>query len=78
MSGDCGHGWGYHYDGASGPCYKCLELKKSTPVLMAEELKEIALTLNDVRLHNTHTIVELIQELQLWRALAKAHKLRLK
>lgn len=24
MSGDCGHGWGYHYDGASGPCYKCM------------------------------------------------------
>lgn len=25
MSGDCGHGWGYHYDGASGPCYRCIE-----------------------------------------------------
>ena len=25
MSGDCGHGWGYHYDGPSGPCYKCKE-----------------------------------------------------
>lgn len=24
MSGDCGHGWGHHYDGASGPCYACL------------------------------------------------------
>jgi len=24
MSGDCGHGWGYHFDGASGPCYRCI------------------------------------------------------
>lgn len=23
MSGDCGHGWGYHSRGASGPCDKC-------------------------------------------------------
>lgn len=23
MSGDCGHGWGYHHDGPSGPCYAC-------------------------------------------------------
>jgi hypothetical protein len=23
MSGDCGHGWGGHLDGASGPCYRC-------------------------------------------------------
>lgn len=23
MSGDCGHGWGYHFDGPSGPCYAC-------------------------------------------------------
>ena len=28
MSGDCGHGWGFHYDGASGPCYKCLAEEK--------------------------------------------------
>jgi hypothetical protein len=27
MSGDCGHGWGYHYDGASGICYKCEEIE---------------------------------------------------
>lgn len=26
MSGDCGHGWGYHNDGPSGPCSKCEEL----------------------------------------------------
>jgi hypothetical protein len=25
MSGDCGHGWGYHRDGPGGPCYKCEE-----------------------------------------------------
>lgn len=25
MDGDCGHGWLYHHDGASGPCYKCIE-----------------------------------------------------
>ena len=25
MSGDCGHGWGYHKQGASGPCSKCEE-----------------------------------------------------
>ena len=24
MSGDCGHGWMYHFDGPSGPCYKCV------------------------------------------------------
>ena len=24
MSGDCGHGWGYHFDGPSGPCYRCI------------------------------------------------------
>lgn len=23
MSGDCGHGWLYHHDGPSGPCYAC-------------------------------------------------------
>lgn len=23
MSGDCGHGWGYHFDGPGGPCFKC-------------------------------------------------------
>jgi hypothetical protein len=23
VSGDCGHGWGYHEQGASGPCSKC-------------------------------------------------------
>ena len=28
MSGDCGHGWGYHYDGADGPCYACMDEKK--------------------------------------------------
>lgn len=28
MSGDCGHGWGYHYDGPSGPCYKCEEERR--------------------------------------------------
>lgn len=25
MSGDCGHGWGWHHDGAAGPCYRCYE-----------------------------------------------------
>lgn len=25
MSGDCGHGWGYHKQGPSGPCSKCEE-----------------------------------------------------
>lgn len=25
MSGDCGHGWGYHLNGPSGPCAKCEE-----------------------------------------------------
>jgi hypothetical protein len=25
MCGDCGHGWMYHHDGRSGPCYKCKE-----------------------------------------------------
>lgn len=25
MSGDCGHGWGYHYQGTNGPCSKCQE-----------------------------------------------------
>lgn len=25
MSGDCGHGWGYHSRGPSGPCDKCDE-----------------------------------------------------
>ena len=29
MSGDCGHGWSYHYDGASGPCYKCKEIREA-------------------------------------------------
>lgn len=23
MDGDCGHGWGYHDEGASGPCSAC-------------------------------------------------------
>lgn len=25
MSGDCGHGWGYHSGGAASPCDKCVE-----------------------------------------------------
>jgi hypothetical protein len=25
VSGDCGHGWGYHSKGAAGPCDKCVE-----------------------------------------------------
>lgn len=28
MSGDCGHGWGYHSNGPSGPCDKCEEEAK--------------------------------------------------
>lgn len=28
MSGNCGHGWGYHSQGAAGPCDKCEKEKK--------------------------------------------------
>lgn len=40
MDGDCGHGWGYHNDGPSGLCYKCLEVdvaKKTVKVVQDEE-----------------------------------------
>lgn len=29
MSGDCGHGWGYHSGGPSSPCDKCTENRKA-------------------------------------------------
>ena len=25
MSGDCGHGWGYHFEGPGGPCFQCMK-----------------------------------------------------
>ena len=40
MSGDCGHGWGYHYDGPSGPCYKCKE--KETEERIADLERQLA------------------------------------
>ena len=40
MSGDCGHGCGYHYDGPSGPCYKCKE--KQTEERIAELEHQLA------------------------------------
>lgn len=36
MSGDCGHGWGHHYDGPSGPCYACL-LNEARKLVVARQ-----------------------------------------
>lgn len=30
MSGDCGHGWGFHVGGADGPCGLCLSNENAT------------------------------------------------
>lgn len=37
MSGDCGHGWGYHKDGPSGPCSKCEQEAKVTYALKSKK-----------------------------------------
>ena len=44
MSGDCGHGWMYHLDGASGPCYKCVEEDKAagTTIIVTGDIIEQA------------------------------------
>lgn len=62
MSGDCGHGWGYHNDGPSGPCYKCLEQEQANDMnklwkLFVEEvradigIKEVENFLGSVKRH---------------------------
>ena len=38
MSGDCGHGWGYHNDGPSGPCSKCETERLSRELAEAQAL----------------------------------------
>jgi len=46
MSGDCGHGWGYHYNGPDGPCFKCEQAREherlSRELAQARELLEAA------------------------------------
>lgn len=40
MTGDCGHGWGYHNDGPSGSCYKCLENEENEDKKMENKCNE--------------------------------------
>ena len=55
----------YHETGNYNPAYvEYYEAEVERLKGCANELKDIALTLNDARLHNTHTAVQLIQELQ--------------
>lgn len=45
MSGDCGHGWGYHENGPDSPCSKCESEKRLDKFLLASMEQEHILKL---------------------------------
>lgn len=42
MSGDCGHGWGYHSKGPSGPCDLCTQHEEKEEARIAAFINDLA------------------------------------
>ena len=45
MSGDCGHGWGYHLNGPGSPCSKCQQEERLERSLLSSMSQEAILKL---------------------------------